>query len=93
MRVFLNQVMLDHETESANFQIALMLGNGNRVVVPSLMHVHADMTEDYLATFLTEHEGELVRQELAGSAFNTRPIAQPTMVATSELSGRSYWRA
>jgi hypothetical protein len=65
MRVFLNQVMLDHETEVADFQVFLMQGNGDRVEVPSSMHIHADMTEDEVAAYLTEHKGALDRMNMA----------------------------
>jgi hypothetical protein len=75
MRVFLNQVMIDHETEVANFEIALMLGDGSKISAPSLMHIHVDMAEDDLAAFLTEHKGTLVRHEHADSP--SAPVLLP----------------
>jgi hypothetical protein len=75
MRVFLNQVMIDHQAEAANFQITLMLGDGSKVLTSSLMHIHADMTEDDLAAFLAEHKGTLVRNEIAGSP--STPVLLP----------------
>jgi hypothetical protein len=64
MRVFLNQVMLDHDVEAATFQISLLLGDGSRIMVSPFMHIHLDMSQDDVATFLNEYGGKLVRQKL-----------------------------
>jgi len=76
MRVFLNQVMIDHQAEAADFQIVLWLSDGSKVTVPFLMHVHVDMTEDDLADFLAEHKGTLLRQGIADAP--SAPVLLPS---------------
>jgi hypothetical protein len=59
MRVFLNHVLLDHEMACAIFDIVLILGNGEEVMLPTSMHAKVDMSKQELdasAFKLTRHE-------------------------------------
>lgn len=68
MRIFLNHVLLDRQMDCAIFDIVLILGGGEEIILPTSMHVQVDMSEqelDISAFKLTRH-GLPEQPEFAG---------------------------